>query len=119
MIVSLCERPWSAHHPNEGSVVHRSTSFRAAPHPGRVAYFSASALSHAKAGAQANLFWLEDFLEQPLPFLLLFPGKDCGNDCPVLQPVGDLGGIYRPVRAGRHSAPPGSKMLGPPAQPPN
>src|SRR6476619_1136714 len=27
----------------------------------------------------------EDFLEQPLPFLLLFPGEDSGNDFPFLN----------------------------------
>src|SRR5262249_57854109 len=48
---------------------------------------------------------LEDFLEQPLPFLLLFPGEDSGNDFLALQPLGRRGRVDRHVGAGLPSAP--------------
>src|SRR5712671_7135002 len=58
---------------------------------------------------------LEDVLEQPLPLLLLVPGKDCGNDFPLLQHVADMRGIDRYVKPGRHAPAPGEELLGLPA----
>src|SRR5882762_10777727 len=60
----------------------------------------------------ARLPRLEDFLEQPLPFLLLVPGEDSGNDCPLLQHLADAWGIDRHVRPRRHAAAPGQELLG-------
>src|SRR5499426_1828154 len=60
----------------------------------------------------APLLRPEDVLEQPLPFLLLVPGEDSGNDFSVLQPLAHIGGIDRHVLAGRHAAALGQELLG-------
>src|SRR5262249_61289265 len=52
-------------------------------------------------GCSAQLLRPEDVLEQPLPFLLLVPAEDSGNDFSVLQPLAHIGGIDRYVVAGR------------------
>src|SRR5262245_66635831 len=63
-------------------------------------------------GCSAQLLRLEDVLEQPLPFLLLVPGEDSGNDFSVLQPLAHIGGIDRHVVAGRPAAALGPALLG-------
>src|SRR5262252_4817864 len=63
-------------------------------------------------GCSADLLRFEDVLEQPLPFPLLFPGEDSGNDFSVLQPLAHVGGIDRHVVAGRHAAARGQEQLG-------
>src|SRR5262249_58288001 len=57
-------------------------------------------------GCSVQLLRLEDVLEQPLPFLLLVPGEDSGNDFSVLQPLAHIGGIDRHVVAGRRAGAP-------------
>src|SRR5262249_60800599 len=66
-------------------------------------------------GCSAQLLRPEDVLEQPLPFLLLVPAEDSGNDFSVLQPLAHIGGIYRHVVAGLAFAAPGGGRLPPPA----
>src|SRR5262249_47525954 len=51
---------------------------------------------------------------QPLPFLLLVPAEDSGNDFSVLQPLAHIGGIDRYVVAGRGWGPGGAGMVRPP-----
>src|SRR5215472_8815676 len=63
-------------------------------------------------GCSADLLRFEDVLQQPLPFPLLFPGEDGGNDFSVLQPLAHVGGIDRHVVAGRHAAARGQEQLG-------
>src|SRR5262249_59405388 len=55
-------------------------------------------------GCSAQLLRPEDVLEQPLPFLLLVPAEDSGNDFSVLQPLAHIGGIDRHVVAGGRAA---------------
>src|SRR6516165_6731248 len=63
-------------------------------------------------GCSADLLRFEDVLEQPLPFPLLFPGEDSGNDFSVLQPLAHIGGIDRHVVAGWHAAARRQELLG-------
>src|SRR5262249_57037631 len=63
-------------------------------------------------GCSAQLLRLEDVLEQPLPFLLLVPGEDSGNDSSVLQPLAHIGRIDWYVVAGRHAGARGQGQLG-------
>src|SRR5262249_62033636 len=64
-------------------------------------------------GCSAQLLRPEDVLEQPLPFLLLVPAEDSGNDFSVLQPLAHIGGIDRYVVAGRGSAARGEETVRP------
>src|SRR6266487_2966847 len=73
---------------------------------------SATPARLAPIGCSAQLLRLEDVLEQPLPFLLLVPGEDSGNDFSVLQPLAHVGGIDRHVVAGWHAAARGQELLG-------
>src|SRR5262249_2031870 len=63
-------------------------------------------------GCSAQLLRPEDVLEQPLPFLLLVPGEDSGNDFSILQPLAHLGGIDRTFVEGRQTATLGHELLG-------
>src|SRR5215469_9716560 len=63
-------------------------------------------------GCSADLLRFEDVLEQPLPFPLLFPDEDSGNDFSVLQPLAHVGGIDRHVVTGWHAAARGQELLG-------
>src|SRR2546425_1780607 len=91
----------------------RTTPKRSSSYRHSLMTFSYVGASKARPiGCSAQLLRPEDVLEQPLPFLLLFPGEDSGNDFAVLQHVGDMGRVDRHVRPGRQAAAPGEELLG-------
>src|SRR5262249_57899849 len=93
----------------------RTTPKRSASYRHSLMTFSWMGASKAcPIGCSAQLLRPEDVLEQPLPFLLLVPGEDSGNDFSILQPLAHVGGIDRHVVAARPSARPGAGRPGPP-----
>src|SRR3989442_2586198 len=83
----------------------RTTPKRSSSYRHSLMTFSYVGASKARPiGCSAQLLRPEDVLEQPLPFLLLFPGEDSGNDFSVLQPLAHVGGIDRHGLAGLEAA---------------